>query len=105
MQPQSDGAGRTSGSTMRSLAKVAGISVVAAVIFLFGVGVGRGNVLFSAAGNPANKDLPEDLDYASVEQVYDLLKTNYDGKLDVTKLLDGLKTGLASSAGDPYTQF
>jgi carboxyl-terminal processing protease len=37
--------------------------------------------------------------------VYDLLKTNYDGKLDVAKLLDGLKTGLAASAGDPYTQF
>lgn len=84
---------------------MAGISVVAAVIFLFGVGVGRGNVLFGAAGNSANKDLPDDLDYASVEQVYDLLKTNYDGKLDVTKLLDGLKTGLAASTGDPYTQF
>jgi carboxyl-terminal processing protease len=70
------------------------------------MGVGNGKVMFgSSATNTANKDLPADLDYATVEQIYDLLKTNYDGQLDQNKLIDGLKSGLAKATGDPYTQY
>ncbi len=49
--------------------------------------------------------LPQDLDYASVEEVYDALKGNFAGSLDATKLLDGAKKGLAAAAGDPYTVY
>lgn len=52
-----------------------------------------------------NQELPKDLDYSSVEELYDNLRLNYDGKLDVTKILDGLKYGLAESTGDPYTTY
>ncbi len=85
--------------------KTAGLGVVATLIFMFGVGVGNGQILFGSTVDSVNKDLPEDLNYASVERVYDLLRTNYDGKLDATKLIDGLKSGLAAAAGDPYTQY
>jgi carboxyl-terminal processing protease len=103
MQPH-EGA-RSNRSSVRKIIKLAGISFVALFVFMFGVGVGRGNILFGSPANSANKELPEDLDYSSVEQVYDLLKVNYDGKLDMSKLLDGLKFGLATATGDPYTQY
>lgn len=53
----------------------------------------------------ANKGLPEDLDYSSVEEVYDSLRAKFDGKLDEQKLMDGLKKGLVEAAGDPYTVY
>lgn len=49
--------------------------------------------------------LPEDLDYSSVEQVYDSLRLNYEGELDEASLIDGLKAGLAQASGDPYTEY
>lgn len=77
--------------------------VIAGAVFLAGVGIGNGTIKFGTAQNAQNKDLPADLDYASVEKVYDALRANYDGDLDVEKLLDGLRTGLAEASGDPYT--
>lgn len=49
--------------------------------------------------------LPSNLDYSSVESVYDQLRTHYDGKLTQSQVLDGLKKGLAESTGDPYTEY
>lgn len=77
----------------------------AVLVFMIGLGVGKGEVSFGSAATNTNKTLPADLNYASVEQLYDLIKTNYDGKLDQAKLLDGLKAGLAKATGDPYTQY
>jgi len=104
---QSDGANNEKRDLKRQkYLKTAGLAMVALVIFMAGVGVGNGKIfLQSMTPNSDNKNLPENLDYSSIEQVYDLLKTHYDGKLDQTKLLDGLKSGLASSMGDPYTQY
>ncbi len=52
-----------------------------------------------------NSTLPKNLDYSSVEQVYDEIKQNYDGKLATDTLLNGIKHGLAESTGDPYTEY
>lgn len=52
-----------------------------------------------------NKSLPKNLDYTEVEKVYDALRLNYDGDLDITKIIDGLKSGLVKAAGDPYTTY
>lgn len=49
--------------------------------------------------------MPDNLDYSSVEQVYDVLRKNYDGQLDENQLLDGLKAGLARATNDPYTVY
>jgi carboxyl-terminal processing protease len=86
--------------------KTAGLAAGALVIFLFGVGVGNGSVFLSSNGTEGvNKNLPNNLDFSSVTQVYDLLKQNYDGKIDYNKLLDGMKSGLTSATGDPYTMY
>lgn len=45
------------------------------------------------------------LDYSSVDEAYETLVSNYDGELDETKLIDGLKKGLAEATEDPYTEF
>src|SRR5882762_4892685 len=81
---------------------------VAAGIFYFGVAVGQGRIVFGRDAvfhKSVSKNLPSTLDYSSVERVYDSLRTNYDGQLDINKLLDGLKTGLVNAAGNPYTEY
>jgi len=94
------------GFNSRVFLKTLGLTLVVAVVFLFGLGIGNKTISFgTVTENNANKDLPADLDYKSVEAIYDLLKTNYDGKLDSNKLLDGLKSGLAKATGDPYTEY
>jgi len=84
-----------------------GLGLIALLIFLLGIGIGKGRVVFggSEGTSVSNKSLPGKLDYATVDQVYNLLKTNYDGELDQSKLVDGLKSGLAKATGDPYTTY
>jgi carboxyl-terminal processing protease len=105
MQPQSDGVERMSGLKLKRYLKLAALCALGGLIFVLGVGTGRGDISFASSASSSNKQLPADLNYASVEQVYDLLKTNYDGKLDTAKLLDGIKAGLTKAAGDPYTLY
>lgn len=77
--------------------------LVLIVVFLFGLNIGNGRISFLISGE--NKNLPNTLDYSSVNQVYNLLRTTYDGSLDQTKLLDGIKNGLTTATGDPYTMY
>lgn len=46
-----------------------------------------------------------ELNYSSVDQLYGVLRDNYDGTLDPQKLTDGMKKGLVEAAGDPYTTY
>lgn len=92
----------------KSLLQLLSGGFVALLIFSLGVGVGSGRISVGPnAGlrSSQNKNLPEDLDYKTVEQVYDSIKANYDGELNAEELLDGLKEGLAKSTGDPYTEY
>jgi carboxyl-terminal processing protease len=72
--------------------------------FWLGVNFGNGTI---SVNEPigSNKTLPDDLSYDEVERLYDVLKENYDGKLTVDELTDGLKAGLVKAAGDPYTEY
>ena len=80
--------------------------VLAIVVFGAGVAVGRGNFhLLGTKSIPVNTSLSNQLDYSSVNQVYKILKTDFDGQLDTKKLIDGLKTGLVNASGDPYTEY
>jgi carboxyl-terminal processing protease len=83
--------------------KIAGAALVTMVIFGAGYGLGSGGLKFSTGGQ--NKGLPAKLDYSTVDQLYNTIKANYDGTLDQTKLLDGVKAGLATATGDPYTLY
>jgi carboxyl-terminal processing protease len=82
----------------------AGAAILLGGVFWFGIAVGNGTISFSDLSNE-NASLPTTLDYSSVTQVYNSLRSNYDGKLDTTKLLDGMKAGLVQAAGDPYTVY
>ncbi len=72
-------------------------------VFAAGVMYGRGSFSLGSVSN--NSKLPDNLNYASVEQTYDILRSRYDGRLDQNTLLDGLKEGLARASGDPYTEY
>lgn len=87
-------------------AAAASIAIVVVLIFGSGWAFGRGNVTLSGLrdGN-LTTDTSSGLNYSSVNELYNQLKANYDGTLDQTNVLDGLKSGLASSAGDPYTEY
>lgn len=79
------------------------------LIFTFGVGVGSGRIVIGRdqvfQTSIQENRLPDDLDYSSVEHLYDALKGSYDGQLDAEALLNGLKSGLAGASGDPYTEY
>lgn len=81
---------------------------MASIIFLSGFGLGSGRIILNSDQlfrKSVQKDLPANLDYSSVEEVYDTLRKDFDGELDNKKIIDGLKKGLADSSGDPYTEY
>lgn len=84
--------------------KILATALVSMAIFLMGYVAGTSGLLVNNQLGSLN-DLPEDLDYTSVEQVYDSLRQNYDGELNANELLDGMKQGLAQASGDPYTEY
>ena len=87
--------------TTRVLASI----LAGVIIFGLGVNVGNGRIAISQDKPIKGNNLPDNLDYASVEAVYDKLRTEYDGKLDQATLMDGLKEGLAQATGDPFTEY
>lgn len=88
----------------RKIFKTASNIVIALAIFGAGWYIGGNGVSFSRYGS-ANSNLPNKLDYSSVDKIYESLKSNYDGELDEAKLIEGVKTGLVKAAGDPYTEY
>jgi carboxyl-terminal processing protease len=83
------------------------VPVILAAVFLLGMGLGNGWFGRHEPGRtpPVAKNLPAKLDYSSVNTVYQSLKQNYDGQLNESQVLDGLKHGLAQSTNDPYTEY
>jgi carboxyl-terminal processing protease len=88
------------------LKKIISLLAVVLVTFVAGISVGRGDIHFW--GNKAlsvNSSLSNQLDYSTINQVYKVLKNDFDGNLDQSKLVEGLKAGLVNAAGDPYTEY
>jgi carboxyl-terminal processing protease len=80
--------------------------LVLAAVFLLGIFIGSGRIHLGGAGQfKGQTGLPSNLDYASVNQVYQVLRQNYNGKLSESQILDGLKHGVATATGDPYTEY
>ena len=82
--------------------------IVVALIFTLGVFVGNGKISLSRNQSqltPISSGLPNQLNYSSVNAVYQALKNNYYEHLTQTQLLNGLKQGLAESTNDPYTEY
>lgn len=89
------------------LRKIVGLLAVVLIVFGAGIAVGRGGDLhlWGTKSIPVNTSLSNQLDYSSVNQVYRILRTDFDGQLKQSQLIDGLKAGLVSAAGDPYTEY
>jgi carboxyl-terminal processing protease len=90
-------------SGLSGLIKGVTLGVVAILIFGLGVNIGNGRISFGPKNQATG--LPAQLDYTSVNDVYNALKANYNGKLTETQLEDGLKHGLAEATNDPYTEY
>lgn len=86
------------------ISRVIAALVVVVLIFGLGFNIGNGRIALHSSG-VVSGNLPTSLNYSSVNQVYQSLKENYDGKLTESQLLDGLKHGLAESTNDPYTEY
>jgi carboxyl-terminal processing protease len=88
-----------------SVKRLARMLLAGTLIFTLGWGAGSGLISLPIKSQATQKDLPANLDYASVEKVYDTLKKNFDGELKTEDLLTGLKEGLAKASGDTYTEY
>ncbi len=84
--------------------KITAVVVVIIAVYVVGVNVGNGNINLPSFGNTKNS-LPAHLSYASVNQVYQDIRSQYDGTLTTSQILDGIKNGLTEATGDPYTEY
>lgn len=97
-QPKPDSNGITN-KTVYSAAAV----VVALLLFASGWVFGRGNVGLNGLRSGSIRQNAGD--FNDVNEVVQTLKDNYDGTVDDSKLMDSIKSGVAKSADDPYTEF
>lgn len=85
---------------------IGGAIVGVLVIFWLGILTGQGKLAAILPSRyKSETGLPKTIDYSSVNQLYNLLRQNYDGKLTSDQILAGLKHGLANAPGDPYTEY
>lgn len=91
--------------------KTLGLGTVIAAVVLVGVvgfiaGSRFGSTLMGYLHfGGQNASLPTQLDLSSVQDVYQKMRDQFDGKLDTQKLIDGAKKGLVEASGDPYTVY
>ncbi len=86
--------------------QIGGVVVGIFAIFCVGAAYGSGNLrLLPRAQYADETGLSNTLDYSSLNQLYDVLRQNYDGKLTQAQIIDGLKHGLADAPKDPYTVY
>ena len=90
-------------STLRKLS----LLVVAGLVFFAGVGYGNGSYSLGLqrGPKPVANGLPDKLNYSSLDEVYQSIKDNYNGKLSESQLIEGMKHGLATATKDPYTVY
>ncbi|HVS79214.1 MAG TPA: S41 family peptidase [Candidatus Saccharimonadales bacterium] len=85
--------------------KITGFLVLLLIVFAAGMATERGDYHIWRPRAVAAAKSTSGLDYASVDNLYSVLKNDFDGTLNTQKLDDGLKTGLVNAAGDPYTEY
>lgn len=102
-QPKPGAATATSWD-LKTFYKIAGVSVAAVLLFLSGWAIGSGRVTLSNVKS-LNSNVSSSPNYSEVTEVYNLLRTKYDGKLTERQLLDGMMRGMADATGDPHTAF
>lgn len=80
-------------------------NVILIAVFVAMVSFVTGTRSDEIIGRFSHNKNPSSLDLSSLNSVYDLLRSKYDGELDAAKLIDGAKHGLVEATGDPYTTY
>ncbi len=78
------------------------------VFIALGVGFGIGinwNTLVKNYSPYLGLKTDNNLDFSSVNNLYTVLKDNYDGDIDTQKIIEGAKKGLIEAVGDKYTSY
>ncbi len=76
------------------------------LVFASGWSFGKGNIRVTGLnGGKVVEVRHETPSYEGVDEIYTMIKDNFDGKVDENKIKDGLKSGLAKATGDPYTEY
>ncbi|HVE80560.1 MAG TPA: S41 family peptidase [Candidatus Dormibacteraeota bacterium] len=82
--------------------QISKIAAIGATLLLVGVGFVFGQVSPSVVSVGTDT---KSLNFASLQETYEILQRKYDGQLDPAKVLEGAKAGLVGSTGDPYTVY
>lgn len=88
------------GDKKRPVGTKLGLFLVAGLVFVAGMAVGQGDLRLAS-----NSSSNEKIDYSSVDQLYEVLKKDYDGQLSKEEVLNGIKDGLVGATKDPYTEY
>ncbi len=92
------------GTNMRRILRSGALVLVVVAIFAAGVEVGNGRI-YIGMFSKSQTGLPANLNYSSVNQIYQLIRSQYNGKVTTTQLLDGIKTGMVNALNDPYSEY
>ncbi|MBR5669845.1 S41 family peptidase [Candidatus Saccharibacteria bacterium] len=81
--------------------------IIAALVFPAGLilGLNWTNIVNEFAPVFGAKKSVGQLDFSSLNKVYERLAENFDGELDKKTLVEGAKRGLVEAAGDTYTYY
>lgn len=79
--------------------------VIAAMVVGIFIGIYRFEILQLAASVFGRKVDKKPLDLSSVQETYNQIFANFDGKIDRDKLIDGASKGLVEALGDEHTDF
>lgn len=100
--PSTDGSEHTPVKPRRS---VSVWTFILSLVLVAGLAFIGGNRSADIVAYLSGKSEPSNLDFSSLQTVYDELRNKFDGELDTDKLIDGAKHGLVEAAGDPYTVY
>jgi carboxyl-terminal processing protease len=79
-------------------------TVVPAVIIIAALSFFAGDALHGYVQLPFLPP-PSNIDFSSLNDLYSLMKVNFDGSISPSDALNGAKAGLVAAGGDPYTEY
>lgn len=80
--------------------------IIGAVLAIVGVIIGANwNSWFSQYSGFLGFDSGQSADWSQLNEVYDKLKSTYNGEIDTKELVEGAKKGMVEAIGDAYTLY
>ncbi len=81
--------------------------IIGAVMLIIGVGIGIGwsSIVKNYGPYLGISSSNSEVNWGSLDEVYNKLSNTYNGDIDVKKAVEGAKKGLAESLGDVYTVY